>query len=698
MKKRLLPLLLAAAMLLSLWPASLAAYAEMGFSDELVSYIKAGEGFMPNVYSDGTGWYIGYGTACGVGDYPNGITEPEAETLLREKMQLFADGVNGFLKKYDVAVTQGQFDAMCGLSYNLGTAWLDAGNRLPSYIISGAENYTDEEICSAFAVWCHVGGAVNTGLIARRIAEAKMFLYEDYSFTSDGWNWAVLDAGGGELPSGDVVCFKTGGTYGSLPTPTRSGYAFAGWYTSGGTLLTGDATVRENLFLTAHWAEESAAPETVPGEPEEDTAPETAPEEDALFPDVSKGDWYYDYVSLLTSEGVVAGYPDGTFRPDDQVTYGQALKLVLLSAGYAEQQPVEARAGAKASHWASGYLAYAEEKEFVTPGAITDLDAPISRDEIADLCAAALEASKPAGMASPFADTERESVLALYNLGILEGSLENGRRLFKGGDPIKRSEICAVLCRTIEYVDKTLVLFAGCRIPINYDLELCRYDIECFRSEGGRVYYDSESVSVRYGIDVSEYQGQIDWAKVAADGIDFAMIRVGYRGYSQGKLNEDPYFRYNIENALKAGLDVGVYFFSQALNTEEALEEFNFMMERIEGYEITFPVVFDWESISVKGARTYTYDIKAVDACIVAFCDAVAQAGYTPMTYFNPAMAYLKHDMTKLDKYDAWLANYAETPNYIYDYQMWQYSSSGQVDGINARVDMDIAFVDFAGK
>lgn len=679
MKKRLLPLLLAAVMLLTLLPAASAAYTEMSFSDGVVSYIKAGEGFEPNAYSDGTGWYIGYGTACGADDYPGGITEPEAEALLREKLQLFADEVNSFLKKYGVAVTQGQFDAMCGMSYNLGTAWLDPDNRLPSYIINGAENYSDEEICSAFAVWCHVGTTASTGLIARRIAEAKMFLYEDYSMTSEGWNYLIMDAAGGQLPAGDVACFKTGGAYGSLPAPSRSGYTFAGWYTAGGVLLTADDTVSENLCVTARWTEgESPAPGEEPEEP--------------LFSDVAKGDWYYDYVTRLAAEGVVAGFPDGSFCPDEQVTYGQALKLVLLSAGYAGQERPEA-----SSHWAGGYLAFAESKNFVTPGSITDLDAPISRDEIADLSAAVLELTKPDGMVNPFADTERDSVLALYSVGILEGSLENGLRLFKGGDSIKRSEICAILCRTVEYVDRTLILFAGYRIPINYGLEMCGYDTSLFRSEDGRVYYDDERFSVRYGIDVSEYQGKIDWARVAADGVDFAMIRAGYRGYSLGKLTEDSCFRYNIENALANGLDVGIYFFSQAVSVEEALEEFDFMMELIDGYEIRFPIVFDWEPISIKGARTYTYDIKVVDACVAAFCDAVAQAGYTPMTYFNPAMAYLKHDMTLLDGYAAWLANYADIPNYIYDYQMWQYSSSGSVDGINARVDLDIAFVDFGG-
>ena len=179
MKKQLFCLFLAATLLLGLCPAAMAAYSEMAFSDGLVEYIKQGEGFSPNAFNDGTGWYIGYGCLVNYGDYPNGITEPEADALLRERMQSFADYVNNFCRKYGVGVTQGQFDAMCGMSYALGPAWLTAGNRLPDYLIKGIDNYTDQQIASAMAAWCHVGGAVNTVALRRRIMEAKMFLDDD---------------------------------------------------------------------------------------------------------------------------------------------------------------------------------------------------------------------------------------------------------------------------------------------------------------------------------------------------------------------------------------------------------------------------------------------------------------------------------------------------------------------------------------
>lgn len=700
-KKRIISMLLVLALALGLCPAAEAGFSEMTFSDGLVQYIKNGEGFMPNVYSDGTGYYIGYGCACGVNDYPNGITEAEADALLRQKMSSFAGAINSFLKKYDIAVTQGQFDALCGFAYNLGTSWLNPSYRLPGMLIKGVENYSDEEIVSAFAAWCHVGGVPSEGLLRRRIIEAKMFLYDDYSETADGWKWIIADGKDGQA-EGKIYCYKTGGAYGSLPGATREGYTFAGWETKDGRIIDADSIVSENLYLFAKWTEgeaEKPEEEPAPEEPEEETPteperPETPdePEEEISveFPDVRTGDWFYSYVAELVGGGVINGFDDGTFRPSENVTWGQALKLVLLSAGFSEQERLEK------GHWASGYLKFAEDKGYVAKGSVASLDDSISRNEIADLAAAALELNAPAGMANPFADTSRASALALYAEGIFEGSLVDGQRLFKGGDSIKRSEICAVLCRMGDYVERTWVIAYGYRVPINYSLPMNSYDPDCFYSEDDRIYYLAEGAEVRYGIDVSEHQGLIDWEAVAADGIDYAIIRVGYRGYGTGSLNEDKYYIENLEGAIAAGLDVGVYFFSQALSVEEALEEAEYLLGLIEGYELQYPVVFDWEPMNYSGSRTQSYDGKVVSDCAEVFCQRIAAAGYTPMVYLNIAMAYLKYDLEKIYPYEIWLAKYdAAYPEYIYHYDMWQYGSSGQVNGIGTRVDMNISFVDY---
>lgn len=677
MKKRLCSLLLAVILLLALCTGAAAA-TEMSFSEELMTYIKAGEGFCPRAYSDGTGWYIGYGCACDPADWPDGITEAEADALLREKAERFAAAINRFLDRYGVTVTQGQFDALCAMSYNFGDGWLDPSNRLPSYLINGVENYTEQQIASAFGAWCHVGGAASELLLRRRIMEAKMFLYEDYGFTYDGWSWLLLDANGGKNELSDVALYKTGEAYGVLPNAVRSGWYFAGWQTTSGKTLTVADTVRGNLSVTAVWSET----------PLNDRGETVAAAASGVFPDVPADEWYAGYVETLAAQGVVKGYEDGAFRPSNTVTWGEALKLVLLSAGLPEQTAEQDE------HWAAGYLDYAVRNGYIATDDIM-LDSSITRGEIADLCAAALElgGTDAAGGQNPFADTSRTSVLALYGAGIVEGSVENGQRLYKGADRIKRSEICAVLARMVSYVGENFVFVSGLRAAINFDLPMNAYDQTAFRTaNNGRVYYDGPAEAVRYGIDVSKWQGTIDWKKVAADGVDFAMIRCGYRGSGAGTLNEDECFRANIAGATAAGLDVGVYFFSQALTAAEAVEEAKYTLELIEGHNLTYPVVFDWEPQYTSGSRTNRPNWTAVTDAAVAFCDAVAAAGYTPMVYFNVTQAYLRLDMARLQKYDAWLAWYHEIPDYIYDYQIWQYGSTGSVAGIAGNVDMDICF------
>jgi len=193
------------------------------------------------------------------------------------------------------------------------------------------------------------------------------------------------------------------------------------------------------------------------------------------------------------------------------------------------------------------------------------------------------------------------------------------------------------------------------------------------------------------GVDVSTYQGNIDWHQVADSGIRFAMIRLGYRGYGTGALVEDKYFRTNLNGALAAGLDVGVYFFSQALNAEEAVEEANFVLERIRGYEITMPVVFDWEYISEE-ARTADMDRRTLTDCYIAFCDHIAAAGYTPMSYFNTFQSRKDIYIQELEQYPYWLALYSHRMTFPYKIDMWQYTSTGRVPGIQGDVDINMYF------
>ena len=166
------------------------------------------------------------------------------------------------------------------------------------------------------------------------------------------------------------------------------------------------------------------------------------------------------------------------------------------------------------------------------------------------------------------------------------------------------------------------------------------------------------------GVDVSAYQGDINWNQVAVSGIKFAMIRVGYRGYGTGKIVEDDYARENLRDALHAGLEVGVYFFSQALNEEEVQEEIDFILDIIKDYEITMPVVFDWEYISDE-ARTADMDARTLTDLNIYFCETMEEAGYTPMIYFNSYQAKNMMFLYELEDYPFWLAYYSYRMNYF---------------------------------
>jgi len=237
------------------------------------------------------------------------------------------------------------------------------------------------------------------------------------------------------------------------------------------------------------------------------------------------------------------------------------------------------------------------------------------------------------------------------------------------------------------------ILFQGKEIAINEKLSVNPYDKTAFYvDERGWLHYSLNGVSAKQGIDVSSHQREIDWQQVADSGVDFAIIRVGYRGYTAGSLFYDTYYKQNIEGALAAGLDVGVYFFSQAVNTTELYEEMNMLLSAIEGYHITYPVVFDWEYVSDSSSRTYNTTGREVTALAVEFCQYMELAGYQPCVYFNQTMGYLKMDMTQIQGWTQWLAEYRTQPQYYYYFDLWQYTSSGTVPGIEGRTDMNLSF------
>ena len=216
---------------------------------------------------------------------------------------------------------------------------------------------------------------------------------------------------------------------------------------------------------------------------------------------------------------------------------------------------------------------------------------------------------------------------------------------------------------------------------------------EEFTDMHGRPIYVGGEYETKLGIDVSEHQHEIDWKKVASDGIQFAYIRAAYRGYTQGGLFEDPYFKYNIKGALENGLDVGVYVFSQAVSVEEAIEEANFVLELIEDYNVTLPVVFDWERMDFADSRTVKHDAAVLNDCAVAFCETVKQAGYEPAVYFNKHFGYYEFDLQRLCGYKLWLAQPDNAPDFYYAFDIWQSSFTAEVKGIDCETDLDILFI-----
>lgn len=281
---------------------------------------------------------------------------------------------------------------------------------------------------------------------------------------------------------------------------------------------------------------------------------------------------------------------------------------------------------------------------------------------------------------------------------------ENGKAVPVNGDSVSEVRTRPVIEKeeTFYQLDGKKILmqnsvYGEVFMPVFADVPACSLDMNSLVTRNGYAFYkENEEITSIAGIDVSEHQGDIDWNAVKNAGIEFAIIRVGYRTYGGGEITLDTTFEQNLRNADAAGIKTGVYFFSQAIDPEEAIEEADAVIDAIRPYNITYPVIFDWELITGDSARTDAMTVdNLADACI-SFCERVKSAGYTPMIYQNKNTTMFKLDLPKLQDYDFWLAEYGDKPTYYYDYQMWQYSSTGKVPGINGEVDMNISFKDYS--
>lgn len=393
------------------------------------------------------------------------------------------------------------------------------------------------------------------------------------------------------------------------------------------------------------------------------------------FPDLLEDKWYYECVLRLNAAGVILGDETGV-RPEDTLRWNEALLM------YCRAFHVEPRSDVvspwPAQSWVQDYVAALYARGCL-PDGVPDLNSPFTRADAVILLDRLLMGYSP-GVDNPGTVTGPDT------------GPETNPDIDPGTDPgtvTDPGSIPSTGTGTIIFRDHVLPILSN--VPVN------QYNKNAFFWWNGRMYYNDGETPVAYGVDVSAYQKDIDWYAVAADGIDYAILRIGGRGYgAAGNLYWDTYFEQNLAGAQAAGLDVGIYFFSQAITPWEAAEEAQLVLARLGGRALTYPIVYDWESISGVGARTDGLDTATLTACAQAFCNTIASAGYQPMVYFNATDGLLRYDLSQLVDYPFWYAYYlpqtSTDPWLYYNFRMWQYTSSGSVAGIPGRADMNICF------
>jgi len=263
------------------------------------------------------------------------------------------------------------------------------------------------------------------------------------------------------------------------------------------------------------------------------------------------------------------------------------------------------------------------------------------------------------------------------------------------GYTVPEEPLIAVVKAQVEYVAiediKSLIKTEDEIDPSKDDKDYLDMAEDTDKTEITKLMTTAENATV--GIDVSKYQGEIDWKKVAASGVKFAIIRCGYRGYSTGSLVIDPYFEKNIKNATANGIDVGVYFFSQAINEVEAVEEASMVLSQIKRQFITYPVFIDSEASGADGRADKVNTDNRTKIC-KAFCETIENGGYNAGVYASKNWFNNRLNSSELENYVIWLAEYRDAPTYEGVYNMWQHSSKGSIDGIEGNVDLDLSYLE----
>ena len=236
-------------------------------------------------------------------------------------------------------------------------------------------------------------------------------------------------------------------------------------------------------------------------------------------------------------------------------------------------------------------------------------------------------------------------------------------------------------------------------VEINDKLAANSYDTAKFVYQNPQMkYYVNGKQASWFGVDISSKQGIVDFEKLKKAGVDFVMIKVGGRGYSSGNIVLDSSYKDYMNGAKNAGLGIGVYFYSQAVDKDEVCEEAETLLELIKDYPVKYPVVFDMESVEGDMARTDALDVSTRTELARIFLKTIKAEGYTPMLYGDKEWLVTKLDLEKLQDYDVWLSQEADTPDYPYEYTMWQYNKSGTVSGISGTAGLNISLVNYSGK
>lgn len=428
------------------------------------------------------------------------------------------------------------------------------------------------------------------------------------------------------------------------------------------------------------------------------------------------------YIAELTARGWITDAVDGSFRPTEPLTRAELVNLlnnmiqVLIQTGGSYSSDVEgsllinAAEGAALSNMTiSGDLLIAPG----VTGAVT-LDNVTVSGEIRNFSAVTPQITNtptvtpvtpeqpplPAEIGTPNAGDGFDWGVPIVvpptpSTGDPSGT-GTEQPVYPGTQP---SEVYTPGVLTGETID-----YDGRQIPVYAGTERNQLAHGDFVWSGNRLTYVGDKFRTRFGIDVSAYQNRasenetIDWQAVRNDGVEFAFIRVGLRGYSSGKISEDAYYRQNIEGAMAAGIETGVYFFAQAITVEEAIEEADFVIERLRGLNINGPVAYDWE-MGNSSYRVYGIAPEMATACAVAFCKRIQEAGYTPMIYQSTYVAYMKYDQGAVAPYLCWYPEYKSDssellcPTMYYQPDYWQFSSKCTVAGIGGNVDANIQFI-----